>query len=472
TGPAVVHAYKRAGEPDIVIEVSLDDADVVMGRYLHKHAGGAASVTARGDAGPDGWRLRDVHVDCLGESVLLTLDADGGMTASLDIELAPLVRLLPEGGSAKGHVTGTIATVPLDVRLMLADAGLGLSADAAIDSMNGEILFQDGYLSCRDVRVLGADSDCTISASFEGDHWKAQVVGEKLDLDAFTTLIDAVQSVRAENDAAATAPTTDSGAAFTRGEIALQLKSLYYRRGRLDDVNARIRIGPEDILFDEVTATPYTGNASGRARLARQTQPNRLALELSLQDVDVRILDDILFESPRELAGAATGAVELDFPLAEAEDALRDVSGRIDLEIAKGSYGKLGTVSRALSFFRVLEFIRLSAPALGTKGLTFDKSQLKLTAEKGVIALDTFTITSKSYAIDGFGTLNYRDDAADVIVRVNLLELVTGIITRVPILGGAVDRLSSYADLVVHVGGSPFSPQFSLRPSIGSRKPS
>jgi len=54
---------------------------------------------------------------------------------------------------------------------------------------------------------------------------------------------------------------------------------------------------------------------------------------------------------------------------------------------------------------------------------------------------------------------------------VNLLELVTGIVTRVPVLGSAVDRISSYADVVVHVGGSPLNPEFSLRPSIGSRKP-
>lgn len=483
-GVATVHAAKRPGENDFTVEIQLDQAEIALGRYLRKRAGDPASVAVRGVTGVPGWEVREARVDCLGESIVLSFGARGDARTEFDLNLEPLARLLPEGGSSTGRVAGAVATEPLTLHLALSDAGLGIRPDAAIDSMNGEVDFQDGYLTCREVRVRGADSDCTVNANYEGDHWEAQITGEKLDLDAFAALLDAVQSFRTRAEAAtegdsrpaavsapASAPAPVPERAIQTGEVSLQLKSLYYRRGRLDDIHTDILIHPDEILFDNLNARPYSGIVDGKVRIALGTSPRRLALSLSLNDADMKILDDIFFEPARQLAGTATGFIDLEFPLAEATDVLRDMSGRIDLDISNGSYGELGAVTQALSFFRVLEFIRLSAPALDRKGLAFDKSLLKLVADKGLITLDTFTLTSKSYAIDGFGTLNYRDDVADVIVRVNLLELVTGIVTRVPVLGSAVDRISSYADLVVHVGGSPLAPEFSLRPSVGSRKP-
>lgn len=484
-GAIALRMDKVAGDTAFVVEANLEAASLALGKRLQKRTGDAMSAVVRGNLDKDGWRLRSADLECLGQRLSLEFTSQGVRAPAVDIDLAGLVRLLPDGGTARGRVQGD--WTPPTGRFLLADADVSLAPGAEIDSISGEVVYEDGYLLCNNVQVTGADSDCTINAQIQNGLWEADVSGQKLDLDAINALIDTVRSVSGQDTAspAATgspaAPAPERAAAAvpdssrddeqTAGRINVYLNSLFYRRGRLDDVRAEVLVRPHQLVFQNLTFRPYSGQVRGAFIITQDGGPGRLDLDLTLEGADLRLLDDLAFEEPREMAGIVNGAVKLAFPLGDAVQSLKGVSGRMELDISKGTYGKLGTVTQALGFFRVFEFIRLSVPQLQHKGLAFDKSLVTLSAEDGVVALNSLTLTSKSYAMDGFGTVNYRDDTMDVTIRVNLLELVTGLITHVPVIGSAVDRLSSIAELVVKGSGSPFTPEFSLAPGIGQRRP-
>lgn len=484
-GTIALRMDKVSGDTAFVVEANLEAASVALGKRLQKRRGDATSAVVRGNLDKDGWRLRSADLGCLGQRLSLEFTSQGVRAPSVDIDLAGLVRLLPDGGTARGRVQGE--WTPPTGRFLLSDAGVSLAPGAEIDSISGEVVYEDGYLLCNNVQVTGADSDCTINAQIQNGLWEADVSGQKLDLDAINALIDTVRSVggqdsgMAAGSGSASAPAPERSAApvaneandeeQTAGRINVYLNSLFYRRGRLDDVRAEVLVRPHQFVFQNLTFRPYSGQVRGAFIITQDGGPGRLDLDLTLEDADLKLLDDVAFEEPREMAGIVNGAVKLAFPLGDAVQSLKGVSGRMELDISKGTYGKLGTVTQALGFFRVFEFIRLSVPQLQHKGLAFDKSLVTMSAEDGVVALDSLTLTSKSYAMDGFGTVNYRDDTMDVTIRVNLLELVTGLITHVPVIGSAVDRLTSITELVVKGSGSPFAPEFSLATGIGQRRP-
>lgn len=482
-GVIALRMDKAAGNPAFTIEANLESASVTLGKRLQKRSGDGTSIVLQGGLDENGWRIRSASLECLGQRLALEFTAQGVRAPAVDIDLAGLIRLLPDGGAARGRVRGE--WTPPTGKFVLSDAGISLAHGAEIDSISGEVVYQDGYLLCNNVQIAGADSDCTINARIEDGLWEAEVTGQKLDLDAINELLDTVRSIGGEEAVPSTATTTatitakdvatvpadtvdDSQAA---GRINIYLNSLFYRRGRIDDVRAEVLVRPHQLVFQNLTFRPYSGQVRGAFIITRDGGPGRLDLDLTLEDADLKLLDDVAFEEPREMAGVAKGTVKLGFPLGDAIQSLKGVSGHMELDISKGTYGKLGTVTQALSFFRIFEFIRLSVPQLQHKGLAFDKSLVTLSAVDGVITLDSLTLTSKTYAMDGFGTVNYRDDTMAVTIRVNLLELVTGIITHVPVIGSAVDRLSSIAELVVKGSGSPFAPEFALAPGISQRRP-
>ena len=475
-GDIQVQMKKVADSPDFSIDAQLDAASIVLGKRLQKRPGDPMSVRITGHTGENGFRLATVRIACLGQQAVLEFTETGIRAPNVDIDLAGLVRLLPDGGAAHGRVSGEWS--PPTGRFQLENAGLSFAPGAEIDSMSGEVMYQDGYLLCNNVQITGADSDCTINARIQDGLWEAEVSGQKLDLDAVDALLDTVRSVGSPESTgagaakqSAPAATAPPGPDAPGGRVTVYLNSLFFRRGRIDDVRAEVLVRPRQFVFQNLTFRPYSGLVSGAFILTRDPAPGRIDLDLALTDADLKLLDDVAFEEPREMAGIANGTVKLAFPLGDAEQSLKGVTGQMNLDIREGTYGKLGTVTQALAFFRIFEFIRLSVPQLQHKGLAFDRSLLAISADTGVVSLDSFTLTSKSYAIDGYGTINYRDDTMDVVFRVNLLELVTGLITHVPVIGIAVDRLASLTEIGVKGTGSPFAPEFSLSPGIVQRKP-
>jgi hypothetical protein len=79
-------------------------------------------------------------------------------------------------------------------------------------------------------------------------------------------------------------------------------------------------------------------------------------------------------------------------------------------------------------------------------------------------------LQSPSYEVNGEGSIDYPQDQMDVVFRVHLLEVLTGIISRVPLLGDAVDAVTSVTDLVVTARGSAREPDFVITPGAPPRR--
>jgi hypothetical protein len=479
-GTVEVQVSKSPGSPEFVIDAGLTEASLTLNEFVAKPVGGPAQFTVTGDMGSSTAAMRHAALTLYGEQVHILLDEAPRIDA-LDIDLGPLAPLLTKGGALRGQVTGSAGFTPPRADLKLADAAITLQSGATLEGINGWLGYEAGMFRCRDLRVLGADSDCTFNVDFTPGQWEARIEGDTLDLNALLLLIDAARSaITGEPPAQPEAAPVDDAPLeplvvtqlpanpdAARGSAAIDLKTILYRRGRLDNVRAQLEVTGEAYTLREISATPYTGQVTGAVRIGRTTDPPWVDTKLRLADAEMRIVDEMLFPEPRNAHGIGNGTVDAGFYFTRFEHLMKSMTGKLELDLRQGSYGAMGNATRALAFLRALEVIRLKVPQLQDRGLTFDDSVLRMYAHEGTIALEQFDLASTSYQVTGVGLIDYRDEILDISFRVHLLELLTGVVSRVPLLGSAVDALTSVTDLVITGQGSPFEPKFIATPGIG-----
>lgn len=472
-GEVALHFRMPGDGPAFSLDGDLTQASLAIGKHLNKPVQGPAGFTLHGTLAADGPALESAVLHAYGESLHVAL-AQGVRIDALELNLTPLEPLLPPGGMARGRVTGSLAMQPPAARLDLENVGLGFTETAKLDAVNGALTLDDGVFTCRDLRLDGADSDCTVNARWEGNAWEALAEGEKLNLDAVLALVNAATSTFGSDstDEAGARPQESPAPSppDVQGKMTVRMQQLFYQRGRLDQVRADVRVTPAEILIHDLSCVPYAGNVTGSIRIARNGTPPHVSTELQINDAEMRIVDETLFEQPRGLRGIGRGSVAADFAFGSADEVMNSMSGAVDLAMTSGSYGQLGAATRALSLLRVFEFIRLRIPTLGDAGLTYDESTIRLEADSGMVALRQFALKSASYEVSGEGTIDYPNDVMDVVFRVHLLEIITGLISRVPVLGTAVDAVTSVTDLVVTARGSAREPEFVVTPGAPPRR--
>ncbi len=207
------------------------------------------------------------------------------------------------------------------------------------------------------------------------------------------------------------------------------------------------------------------GTAKGVVRILYGT-PNTLTLDMIFQQMDLQLLDDLLFQEPRGFRGATSGPVKLSLPLASGQQLYRGINGTVDLQAEKGSYGKHGYATKVLAVLKSTEVVRLRIPSLKDEGLTFQKSGLKLAAENGRMTIEKFTLDDPAYAMGGNGVLDFPADSMEVLLGLNILESVTGIAEKVPVVGQVLDVLKSGTGFRIRASGSPFDPKVRLEPGL------
>ena len=481
TGAVGVRISKEAVAAEFDIDADLTPAALTLGQYIAKPVGGPASLMVTGEIKNDAMTLGHADINLYGETARIILDETPHIE-SLELNLAPLSPLLAKGGAASGRISGSVGFTPPRADMHLADATITLQPDATLEGINGNINYDGGMLRCRDFRVLGADSDCTFNVDYGPGQWEASAHGEKLNLNSLLLLVDAARSaLSGETEEAPTTAMTDDTAPLeplvvkevpvdpnaTQGTADIDLKTVFYKRGRLDNVRARLEVTGEAYTLRDIHATPYTGEVTGTVRVGRTTDPPWVDTKLQLAGAEVRMVDEMLFPETRSAHGIGDGNVEAGFYFARFEHLMKSVTGKLELEMRNGSYGTLGNATRALAFLRALEVIRLKMPQLENKGLAFDTSTVRMYAHDGTIALEQFDLGSTSYEVTGDGIIDYRDETLDTRFRVHVLELLTGVVSRVPLLGDAVNAVTSVTDLVITGTGSPFEPKFIVTPGVG-----
>lgn len=457
------------GSSSFRAKADLSDSVLRISEYLEKKKGDLLQIDVSGGGPEAPFAPQTADISLLGEKIALQMAGGAPRIPNLDLNLKSFSRLITGGGAASGRLTGAIDISPVNLDLRLDNVGLALTPQVAIDSATGAVAYRDGKVSVQNLKITGADSDCVINAGYKGNALDAQVTGPKLNVNAIQAMYNAAKPLMGSQDAAPPAPATsapESAGAATAltGTAKIDLQAVYYNRGRLDNVRGTVLFKPEGIDITGLSFRPYSGDVRGTIQMAygKENTPGTLGVKLDLNNVDLRFVDEMAFAEPRGLTGAATGKIDMRFPLASGKTLYQGLDGLVDLTAYKGSYGKLGYATKLLTVLRSTEVIRLRVPKLRDQGLTFDTSTLQMQMKQGKMNVEKFSIIDKSYAIDGGGGLDFLTENMDVLLSMNILEAVTGIADRIPVVSQAADLVKRGTALRIRALGSPFDPKVNI----------
>jgi hypothetical protein len=450
-GDALLRLHQETSDSPYLLSIALDNAVLRAGAYLTKQAGDPAAIILEGQLSGAEAGLSRLELQYLGESLVLRQDATGFQSDRFQIHLAPLVRLLPEGATASGTVSGSFAMEPFKAELRFDAAALALSEALGLDRVDGALSYADGFWQCRNLHVQGADSDCYLNADRQDGSWKGSITGTKLNLNTLEAMYDAFASW-VQTDEEETAPRDAPDA-----EILVDIGALFYRRAQIDTVQTRIELKQDGIEFQDLILRPYGGEVKGTARLAYASGeiPRQAHLNIEMIGVDARLIDELFFPEPRGLLGSVEAAIDLRFPTGPGVMAQNGMTGTVHFTARNGTYGKIGFATKLLTALRTTEIIRLRIPTLKDEGLVFDLSEGRLVMQEGVMTIESAELTGKAYALTASGTADFPKDATDVVIYVYTLESVTGIVSAVPILGRGVDILKGTTALRARATGPP-----------------
>lgn len=436
----------------------LTHASVRAGEHLEKRAGDRLTVTVEGPAA-EKWTAESLVVEVLGERLPMTV-SDGRVYArDLNVDIGKLAGLLPKGSIARGAVTGAFATAPFEADLRLDRVGVKLEKDVEIDSMTGDVAVRDGYFTIRELRVLGADSDCVITAGQETGGWRGAVTGKKLDLDSLAVFAGAASAFASEGRR------EDAASKPFIGTFTVAVNEAYYRRGRAEQLRATVNARETGLYIEDLSFRPYTGRVSGTVTVTPASGPDRVfQMDLNMDSIEARFIDEIAFAEPREFHGTVTGRLTYRAPWGGPKEMMKRADGRVQWSAADGSFGKLGFATKLLTALRTTEVFQLRLPSLRDQGLVYETCSGTLVLERGVVRFENTALQSPSYSMEATGQIDFARDDTRVTVRVGLLETANRLVRRVPLLRDAVGAATGLARVSVRVSGSPYDPSFLVLP--------
>jgi len=331
----------------------------------------------------------------------------------------------------------------------------GVTPETTIDSIDGEVGYRNGLLTARNVTVRGANSDFRLEARRKEAAWQGALTGQQLDLNALEVFRDGLAALRARGQPQGSAPQV---ARPTTGELTVDVRQLFYRQARFDDVHTEITIKEGEVALRNLSARPYTGAIRGTIHAAAPTEKGRaVTANLDLSGIDVRIIDETAFENARGLRGTLDGILAVSFPLIEDGDPLDHANGRIEFRAANGTFGKLGIATKLLTALRTTEIIQLRLPKLKDEGLAFDTCHGAMVLEDGLMTLQEFEANNPTLLLTARGTVDFQRDQTDLKFDVSILGAITGLMEVVGLEGTArkAQELSSVTLVAV---GPPDDP--------------
>jgi hypothetical protein len=242
----------------------------------------------------------------------------------------------------------------------------------------------------------------------------------------------------------------------------VDIRSLFYRRGRLDDVTGQWVLEADRMRFENLAFRLGQGQVTGKAWLRYKAgdAPAVVAAQLEARDIDLKAVDDFALEEPRGMGGTADVNLAVRFPVGTGKPWQQGLDGALVFAAKDGTYGRLAHGGALLSVLKTTSLFRLKLPQYREQGLSFKTTSGQIDMAQGVVTLSPFVLDAGSHAMDGELRIDYPADAIAGEMRFYILESVTGLLDRVPGLGGAAGMLKSQSGLRIAVRGTPENPQF------------
>lgn len=441
------------------------EVSVKYGSRIEKRAGDLLRVVVTGDAG-DTWSVEETRVDLLEEHFPITINEDGSAEGRYTVDAAHLAALLPEGSTVHGTITGDFKTEPFSARAIIKDVGFVIDEKLRIDSISGAMEFREEDITVRDLHVVGGKSDYTLVATRRSGRWDGSLRGAALDLDMLMSLYEGATdfvSNEEEGRPAQAAPAPDEGSMWDDpllGTFSVQLDKLYYRRAEIDKFAAKIVAVEDAIHIQDIYLRPHSGTLRGTIDIVRAAGMEALVTaRFEAKEIDFHIVDELIYEASQDVSGLISATVNFSAPLGDYESMLAAGSGTAEWSGINGSLGKLGFATKILSTLRTVELFSLKVPSLRDKGLAYTTFGGRIDMKDGVMRLVDVQLLDTAYGMDADGQIDFAREKTDVNVHVHMMEGVTRIVERIPILGQITKLSTDLVGVSIHVRGSPYDVQ-------------
>ncbi len=489
--------FDRSGaEKRFRADVDLSVANVVLGEYVTKRAGAPLTLSIEGGADADAWAADVIDILILDTRVRGTLEGERFTVDPLDLDVASLAPLLREGGTASGRISGSIRTSPNNIDLTLQQMRLALSEDMVVENMDGGLHITDDGVEADALRVNAANSQFTLNLHEADARWSGGISGSQIDVNALTALIQSFQAppdsepkpvvlaetgaVEAGQSLLAAAPEAPSefsqpiqddtqpiASPGITGEFDVQVDSLLYKKAAITGLRTRVVASDGNYSATDLSFVPGTGTASGNVRYSRGEPPhgNRMNADLVFEGVDAKIIDDLVFEKPRNLKGTLNGNLMLSVPLGDGGVELGGVNGSLQVSATDGTLGSLGFANAILFVFKTTEILFLRSP-FAEQGLSYEKLDGKASIENGRVTLGVFedgqyteaiVLERPSYRMSAIGWVDLANPDSEVIVHMQPLSSVADAARIFKI--DEVEAINKQGGIRIRMTGPPDDPK-------------
>lgn len=452
-GTAAV-VFERTAEGRFTGSADLTSASLSIPPYLNKRAGQSVRLDIAGSAG-DTWAMDRLVLDVLGQPIALTPKGEGLVAENIDLDLARLAPLFPEGSEASGALSGSLGVSPVAANLQLTAVRIKTPSGIAIDEINGGLAYAPGALRCEGLHIMAYGSDFVLDGAMKGTEWNGSLKGVRADLNTLAAL----RAARSGNDSGGVGSSGGSTGGMS-GTVEVALEEVIFRRASIENFRAQIRFSPDEFIVDQITCAPYGGTANGKFILSNPGggSTGTTTTSISFAGVDLKILDDLSTASePRGMYGPATGAIDLSFPYSPEGNPYLGVDGEVKVTAENGSLGKAGASGKVLAALRTAELTQLQLPSMRDKGIAFQTLSTRILCKRGLVTIDHFDLNESTHTMTATGAMDFPNDAIDVTLRIQLLQNVRNIIGAIPLL----DRLSEAGGIYITFTGSAFDPKVS-----------
>lgn len=465
SGPAAIVFTRSQAQEEFSVRFDFARSTIQVGDYVTKREGDLLAVELTGEASTDSWAAHLVKIECLGEAISMDLSGERVRIDDLDVDLALLAPLLSEGREAHGRLRGAVAFGPLEAELQFENAGFVLKPDVGIDSIDGSVTLSEEAVAFREITVRGTNTDCRLDLKRENGVWDGTLSGAKLDLNPIMAVVDEVEALMAGDvpDESAEGDAASDDAAPLLGTFVIDLGELYYRRGRVDAFYLKVSADEDGIRYSEIAMQPHSGSITGTVFMpAAANESGLMDIDLVVSEVDLRDMDELLYDEPNVFYGIVTGTVDFTAPMSDGTIEMSGANGDIAWDVRDGSFGKLGLATQFLTVLKTVQIITLKVPSFRDEGLLYDEFVGKLAFRDGVMQAEDTALRSTAYAMLLTGGADFNTEQTDARVFVQVLESIGGVIRKIPVVGIVTKATTDQIGVIVNVSGSPYDPKFSV----------
>ncbi|MBL7644635.1 MAG: hypothetical protein JNK74_00455 [Candidatus Hydrogenedentes bacterium] len=442
------------------ISVRADLTEAVLGwSVLEKKAGFPMALSAVGNWGSDGARISAGHVEAGGERIDFTLNAGTLRADQFSVGLAALAPLLPQEGTIGGRIGGSYAGESGPLLLNFDGATAQFAPDLLPVGLDGALTRQGGAWSAEKLAWTIGASQGTLKVTGAGESWRGELQASRIHASELKQGYAAWTARRGLPAQENTPPWSFSG------DFSVTADRLIWAEATLENLRCRARFTPGVLRLEELVMAHGAGQLAGVAgyESAREGNPAVLSTDLNVSGVDAVLLEGLFLEKARGLAGPMNGRVALTIPLvSESPSVMHHISGDITFEGRDGTLGKAGLASKLLGALRTTDILRLRIPQLKDKGLSFKTISGHVAITQGVFRLDPFQLADSAYVLAGKATFDYPKDIAEGGGEIQVLEGVTGMARKIPILGDAANLVSKVFGVPIKVSGTAKEPSFGV----------